>query len=132
MKIAVASDDGIMLTGHVGRCEMFIVFEVLKKEIINLEKRINSFTMHKIDNHQHEHHNHEHHETGRHTGIINGLKDCNYLICSSCGPGLVDDFIKNGIQIILTDEMEAEKAVKLFIDDKLENDPERKCKGHHH
>lgn len=132
MKIAIASDNGITLTGHVGRCEMFIVFEVLKKEIINIEKRLNSFTLHKSENHQHEHHIGEQQGTGRHTGILKGLSDCNYLICSSCGPGLVDDFIKNGIQIILTDEMEAEKAVKLFIDDKLENDPNKKCKEHKH
>ena len=28
MKIAVASDDGKTLTGHVGRCGMFLVFEI--------------------------------------------------------------------------------------------------------
>jgi predicted Fe-Mo cluster-binding NifX family protein len=39
MKIAVASDDGITLKGHVGKCEMFIVFDTNEKEIINIEKR---------------------------------------------------------------------------------------------
>ena len=136
MKIAVASDDGINLTGHVGRCEMFIVFDTNEKEIVNVEKRLNSFTMHKTENHQHEHHNHEHHNhehhgTNRHGGIIDGLKDCNYLFCCSGGPGLIDDLRTNGIQTIFTDEMEAEKAVKLFLDDKLENDPNKQCKEHH-
>jgi len=28
--------------------------------------------------------------------------------------------------------MEAEKAVKLFLDDKLESDPNKQCKEHHH
>jgi predicted Fe-Mo cluster-binding NifX family protein len=132
MKIAVASDDGIMLTGHVGRCEMFIVFEVLKNEIINTEKRLNSFTMHKQEGHQHEHHNHEDHGTNKHAGIINGLKDCNYLFCCSGGPGLIDDLISSGVQTILTEEMEAEKAVKLFIEGKLVSDPNKKCKEHKH
>ncbi|MFA5403584.1 MAG: NifB/NifX family molybdenum-iron cluster-binding protein [Ignavibacteria bacterium] len=127
MKIAVASDNGITLTGHVGRCEMFIVFEIIKNEIINIGKRINSFTMHKQENHQHEHNG-----TNRHGGIVNGLKDCNYLVCSSCGQGLIDDLLLSGVQTILTEEMEAEKAVKLFIEDKLENDPNKKCKEHHH
>jgi len=131
MKIAVASDDGITLTGHVGKCEMFIVFDTKEKEIINVEKRLNSFTMHKTGNHQHEHHNHEHHGAGRHGGIIDGLKDCNYLFCCSGGPGLIDDLKSNGIQTIFTDEMEAEKAVKLFLDNKLENDPNKQCKEHH-
>jgi predicted Fe-Mo cluster-binding NifX family protein len=132
MKIAVASDNGITLTGHVGKCEMFIVFDTKEKEILNVEKRLNSFTMHKTGNHQHEHHNHEHHGTNRHGGIIDGLRDCNYLFCCSGGPGLIDDLRTNGIQTIFTDEMEAEKAVKLFLDDKLENDPNKQCKEHHH
>jgi len=148
MKIAVASDDGITLTGHVGRCEMFIVFEVNKKEIINVEKRLNSFTMHKtgehqnlehhnhehqnLEHHNHEHRNHEHQGTGRHLGIINGLKDCDYLFCCSGGPGLIDDLKSSGIQTIFTEEMEAEKAVKLFLDDKLESDPDKQCKEHQH
>jgi len=130
MKIAVASDDGITLTGHVGRCEMFIVFDIKDKEIINVEKRLNSFTMHKTGNHQHGHHNHEHHGTGRHAGIIGGLKDCNYLFCCSGGPGLIDDLRASGIKTLFTEEMEAEKAVKLFLDDKLESDPNRQCKEH--
>ena len=130
MKIAVASDDGITLTGHVGRCEMFIVFDIKDKEIINVEKRLNSFTMHKTGNHQHGHHNHEHHGTGRHAGIIDGLKDCNYLFCCSGGPGLIDDLRASGIKTLFTEEMEAEKAVKLFLDDKLESDPNRQCKEH--
>jgi predicted Fe-Mo cluster-binding NifX family protein len=132
MKIAVASDDGSMLTGHVGRCEMFIVFDTLKGEILNSEKRLNTYTMHKQENHKHEHHKHENLGLGRHNGILNGLKDCNYLICSSCGQGLIDDLMSNGIQIILADEMEAEKAVKLFTDGKLENNPDKKCKKQHH
>jgi predicted Fe-Mo cluster-binding NifX family protein len=132
MKIAVASDDGITLTGHVGKCEMFIVFDIKDKEIINVEKRLNSFTMHKTGNHQHEHHQHEQQGAGRHTGIINGLKDCNYLFCCSGGPGLIDDLKSNGIQTFFTEEMEAEKAVKLFLDDKLENDPDKQCKEHQH
>jgi predicted Fe-Mo cluster-binding NifX family protein len=131
MKIAVASDDGKTITGHVGKCEMFIVFDIIDKEIINVEKRLNSFTMHKTENHNHEHHNHENHEPNRHVGIINGLKDCNYLFCCSGGHGLIDDLFSSGVQTILTEEMEADKAVKLFLDGKLESDPNKKCKEHH-
>ncbi len=132
MKIAVASDDGITLTGHVGRCEMFIVFEVLNKEIVNIEKRINSFTMHKTSEYQHKNHNHTHTGSGKHTGIIYGLKDCSYLICSKCGPGLVEDLFNNGVQIILTEEMDAQEAVKLFVEGKLKSNPEKECKEHNH
>jgi predicted Fe-Mo cluster-binding NifX family protein len=134
MKIAVASDDGITITGHVGKCDTFIVFDITDKKITNVEKRVNTFTMHKKEGHQHEHEGHQHHHeqqgAGKHTGIIEGLKDCNYLFCCSGGPGLIDDLNANGIQTIFTDELKAEEAVKLFLEDKLKSDPDRKCKGH--
>lgn len=130
MKIAVASDDGKTITGHVGKCEMFLVFEVNNKEITNFEKRENSFTMHKKGGHQYQHHNHEHQSNGRHTGIIEGLKDCNYLFCCSGGPGLIDDLNANGIQTIFTEELNAEDSVKMFLDNKLKSDPGKQCKEH--
>jgi len=130
MKIAIASDDGITITGHVGKCEMFIVFDINNKEITNIEKRLNSFTMHKKGEPQHGQHNHEGIGAGSHTGIIDGLKDCNYLFCCSGGPGLIEDLKLSGIQTILTGKMEAEKAVNMFLDDKLENEPDRECKEH--
>ncbi|MCX6158679.1 MAG: hypothetical protein NTY74_11945 [Ignavibacteriae bacterium] len=138
MKIAAASDDGITITGHVGKCDTLIVFDITDKKITNVEKRVNTFTMHKKEGRQHEHgehlhhHNHEHQGTVRHLGIIEGLKDCNYLFCCSGGPGLIDDLNANGIQVFFTDELNAEVAVKLFLEDKLKSDPDKKCKGHNH
>jgi len=131
MKIAVASDDGINLTGHVGRCEMFIVYEALKDKIISSEKRVNDFTLHKSGVHIHGNHD-ENHSITSHGRIVNGLKDCSYLVCSSCGPGLVNDLMSSGIQVILTEDIEAEKAVRLLLEGKLESDPGRQCKGHKH
>lgn len=133
MKIAVATDNGLTLTGHVGRCEMFVVFETIKDKILNSEKRMNNFTLHRIEGH-----NHTHSSTGKnhhiksHSRLVSGLQDCSYLICSSCGPGLVSDLMSSGIRIILTEEMETEKAVKLLIEGKLVSEPERECKEHHH
>lgn len=130
MKIAVASDNGIRLTGHVGRCNMFLVFDINEKEIINIEKRNNSFTMHKQGDHEHNH-NHGNHN-GRHAGILKGLTDCQYLICSSAGPGLITDLTANKIEVILTEETEAETAVNKFLSGELISDPDRKCNEHHH
>jgi len=132
MKIAVASDNGILLTGHIGRCNMFLVYETIKDNIIGSEKRINNFTLHKTDGHTHNHGGNEHnHQVHSHSALVKGLQDCSYLICSSCGPGLVNDLMSSGIKIILTDEMEADEAVKLLIEGRLEDNPEKVCKGHH-
>lgn len=134
MKIAVASDNGTILTGHIGRCNMFLVFNTKDKEIVNVEKRNNSFTMHKQGDHEHNP-NHEHHHNnhnGRHAGILNGLKDCQYLICSSAGPGLISDLTANKMEVILTDEMEAEIAVKKLLSGNLVSDPNKSCNEHRH
>jgi predicted Fe-Mo cluster-binding NifX family protein len=134
MKIAVASDDGINLTGHVGRCDMFLVYDVNDKLITGVQKRENNFTMHKQGNHDnHEHHGNSHGNHGHHNhhGILEGLKDCGYLICSCAGPGLVSDLRQNGIETILTDEMEADKAVNMLLNGTLINSPGNSCHEHH-
>lgn len=129
-KIAVASDDGIKITGHIGRCEMFLVFNINENKIQNIEKRLNTFTRHK-KGHQH-HHGHFGEHEGRHFGIIEGLKDCNTLICSAAGPGLVYDLQNNGIEVVITDEINAEDAVNLYLEGKLNNYPDRTCGEHKH
>ncbi len=136
MKIAVASDNGKTITGHVGKCDMFIIFDITNKEIRGIEKRKNTFTQHKKEGHEHGHHNedlkHKQQGVGKHLGIIEGLKDCNYLFCCSGGQGLMSDLNENGIQTIFTDELDAEDAVKLFLEDKLKSDPNKQCGGHSH
>lgn len=37
MKIAVATDDFKTVTGHVGRCNGFLVYEILDGKIVNQE-----------------------------------------------------------------------------------------------
>lgn len=129
-KIAVASDDGIKITGHIGRCEMFLVFTINENKIQNIEKRLNTFT-HRREGHQRRLGNFGDH-VGRHFGIIEGLKDCNTIICSAAGPGLVTDLQNNGIEVIITDEINAEDAVNLYLEGILNNYPDRTCREHKH
>ena len=56
MKVAVATDDFVNVTGHVGRCNGFLVFEIEEGKIVNVENRENNFTNHKRS----EHHSHDH------------------------------------------------------------------------
>lgn len=133
MKIAVASDDGISLTGHVGRCEMFLVFDVDGTSIKNVEQRPNTFSMHKQGHHHDHDHNHgqEHHHHS-HAGISAGLSDCRYLLCSCAGPGLITDLAASGIETLLTDEDIAENVVRSFLEGTLQTDETKSCKGHSH
>jgi predicted Fe-Mo cluster-binding NifX family protein len=38
----------------------------------------------------------------------------------------------NGIETILTDEMNAEAAIKIFLSGNLKNDPAKSCTEHQH
>ncbi len=46
-KIAIATDDQKRVTGHIGRCKGFVVYEINDGKILNKEVRENHFTKHR-------------------------------------------------------------------------------------
>ncbi len=103
-KIAFATNDQISITGHLGRCRSFMIVTVDKNQIINKEPRENTFTHHRM--HQHDD-NHEHHhgEGGGHShaSLIEGIRDCSYLVSKGGGWRVVEDLKQNNIIPIFTD-----------------------------
>jgi len=106
MKIAVATNDGSKVAGHIGRVKSFLKFEIDEKNIVGKELIENSFTHHGRNGENHAHH---------HGGwrIINDLKE-------------------NNIIPLLTDERDAETAVKKYLDGELVVNEENVCHGEHH
>ena len=128
MKIAIATDDYVNVTGHVGRCAGFLVYEVENGEIKNEEKRENNFTNHGRGG-EHGHgkghgHNNEHGKGG-HQRLAEGLSDCSHLICHGAGWRLVDDLKSENVELVLTPETDAKTAAvklekgELIIDENL-------------
>lgn len=79
MKIAVSSDDAKTICGHLGRCTLFIVFEIEGEKIKSKEIRSNTYTSHALGDCSHEHHspgesNHSH------QSVISALRDCQVVI----------------------------------------------------
>ncbi|MCF8259998.1 MAG: hypothetical protein K9J12_04435 [Melioribacteraceae bacterium] len=108
MKIAVSTDDFKNVTGHVGRCEGFLIFEIENGEINGIEKLGNIFTNHRKGNH---HENHSHGNGGHtHSELAEALSGCEVLITHGAGPRLVDDLTQNGTHVVFTDELVAVKA----------------------
>jgi len=148
MKIAAASNNGIMLCGHPGKCGMFLVYTIRDDGIISAETRNNTFVKH--DHHGHtgdsdckqgqnndrsNEHNHNHGHgghNGRHEAAANAIKDCRYLICSSAGPGLIGDLASKNIEVVLTEDIPAHEAVLQFLSGRLATDPGSICSEHHH
>ena len=124
-KIAIATDDQKRVTGHIGRCRSFMIFDINDNKIINKELRDNIFTNHRMGQ------AHQHHGEGgghNHNHLIEGLKDCKYLISSGGGWRVVEDLKQHNITTLFSDVEFIEDAVNMFIKGELENDSELTCR----
>lgn len=118
-KIAVATDDGKNVTGHIGRCRSFMIIEINDDSIVSKDLRENTFTNHRM------HKGHQHHGEGgghSHTNLINGLRDCSYLIASSGGWRIVEDLKQNNITPLFAEIETIDEAIEYFIKGKLKDD----------
>jgi predicted Fe-Mo cluster-binding NifX family protein len=129
MKVAIATDDFKTVTGHVGRCEGFLIVEVENGEVNSIEERANNFTNHRL-NGGHRHHDHSGAHRHGHARLAEGLKDCEYLICSAAGKRLINDLNSNGIVVIFTDELIGSDAAKKLSTNDLNILESSGC-GHH-
>jgi predicted Fe-Mo cluster-binding NifX family protein len=137
MKAAFATDDFETITGHVGRCNGFMIFESDNDSFTFIENRENSFTNHGRGHHNHGEHGHHHgeHEHHNHGGghqrLIDGLKDCDYLVFNHGGFRLIDDLKKNGIQPILTSLTDPKIAMQQLISGSLISNEDLTCNHNH-
>jgi len=125
-KIALATNDQKRITGHIGRCRSFIVYEINDGKILNKEIRENQFTQHRKSGQHHQHHG-EGEGRHSHTHLINGLKDCGYLISRGGGWRVVEDLKQYNIQTLFTDVEIIDDAVDKFMKGELKNDKGLVC-----
>lgn len=127
-KIAIATNNGIKVTGHIGRCRSFMIFDIDGEKIIDKELRENVFTHHRMANQHHEHHHHGEGGGHSHAGLIEGLKDCSYLVSHGGGWRVVEDLKQHNITTLFTDVELIEDAVNKFIKGELKNDTDLVCR----
>lgn len=128
MKIAIATNDQHTVAGHVGRCKSFMVFELNDTTILNKELRVNTFTNH--GNNQALEHSHHHNGGHNHTGLIEGLNDCSYLISHGGGWRVVEDLRHHNITTLFTRAQTIDAAVEKFLSGELKNEVDLECKDH--
>lgn len=130
-KIAIATDDQKRVTGHIGRCRGFMIYEIADEKVTNKELRENHFTNHRRGGvHHHgesEGHGGQGHGRHSHEHLINGLKDCSYLISSGGGWKVVEDLKQHNIATLFTDVELIEDAVNKFIKGELKNQTDLVC-----
>ncbi len=121
MKIAIASDDGKSIASHFGRTRGFVIFEVNEGQVKSEEYRLNTFTGHARGLEG------AGHELDRHTPILDALKDCKAVISHGMGRRIYDDLREAGIEAFITDEIDVKRAIELYINDNLIDQPEKGC-----
>ncbi|MHC1736610.1 MAG: NifB/NifX family molybdenum-iron cluster-binding protein [Ignavibacteriaceae bacterium] len=133
MKIAVASNDNKTITGHIGKCKGFIIYETEENKISSREYLNNTFTHHAQNPTEHNHEEHQHQGEGHghgHAALLNALKGVSHLIFAGGGWRLVDDLKANGITPVLTQHKDADSAVQLLLEGKLESQDDLTCHSH--
>jgi predicted Fe-Mo cluster-binding NifX family protein len=132
-KLAFATNDGVSVAGHPGRCKAFMIYELNNGVVVNKELRENTFTHHRASGAQEEQHGHTHeenHQGHSHQSLIDALKDCSFFIAKMGGWRIVEDLKNNNITPLFTSIEIIESAVEMFIKAELKNNDELVC--HHH
>jgi len=128
MKIAIASNDLKHVTGHLGRCKSFIIYNAESGKITGKEIRQNTFTHHSQGNHGEQHH-HEHGEGHHHShaALVDALKDCEAVIFQSGGWRVIEDLKAGNIVPFLTDERMADEAAEKYLKGELSPKEDNTC-----
>ena len=135
MRIGVASDDGVAIAGHFGRCAGFEIFEITDGKASKIEFRPNSNSQH---HHQHQHHGesdcgeHDHHGAAHgHESFLNALHDCQAVICRGMGRRAVMDLDAKGIKPLIThSDITVVEAVEQYAQGILDASSDSQCCSH--
>jgi predicted Fe-Mo cluster-binding NifX family protein len=120
MKIAVASDDGIVLAHHFGRSRYFLVFDVRDGRLTGPEARANGCTAsaqgecgHEPDAHHHAH---------SHEALVEALKDCQVVLAGGMGRRAAMDLKAHGIQpLAVSFDGPAVEAVRAYLSGSIQS-----------
>lgn len=128
MRIAVASDDGVDVAAHTGRCRGFVIFDTSGQEAMRAEYRSNDFTAHAqgkctgAEGQTHVHHTHG--------PLLEALADCRVLVTRGLGPRLVADLAARGIEAYVCEAAQAAEAARQFAQGRLAKATGCGCCGH--
>ena len=130
MKIAVVSDDGTNISQHFGRAPLYVVVTAEDGKITGKETRDKAGHHSFVGSQHHETAPGERHgyDTGaqsKHEAMAQSIEDCQVLIAGGMGWGAYESFKSRGIETVVTDIMDIDEAVNLYLQGKLPNLMER-------
>lgn len=129
MKIAFITDDGKTISQHFGRAAHYLVLDLADRQIVGRELRDKLGHNHFVQPGERPDHNHgsgltaaSHKKHGQMSEVIN---DCEVLICGGMGRGAYESMLAFGIKPLVTDQMEIEEALQLYLEGKLKDQTEK-------
>lgn len=113
MRVAVTCDDSATVAGHLGRAQLFLIYDVEDGKPVLRERRLRQDVRH------HEHCGDSPHEAGHHhgdgqhdhAGILSVVADCNMVVSRGMGQRIAFDLEARGIKpAVIGGDMKPEEA----------------------
>jgi predicted DNA-binding protein (UPF0251 family)/predicted Fe-Mo cluster-binding NifX family protein len=104
MNIAVSTMDGSTICGHLGKCKTFLIYETDGKEV---KKKYLRAAGSACPGHGEGSEGHAHN--------VSPFAGCHAVITQGMGQGMLNGLVHAGIQPVITDQTDPDKAVKLFL-----------------
>jgi predicted Fe-Mo cluster-binding NifX family protein len=128
MKIAAVSEDGTTVSQHFGRATYYVVFTVEEGRVVKREKREKS--THHVAGQEHqavagERHGFDAAAQSTHAGMMSNIADCQVVMAGGMGLGARESLKAAGIETVMTDVLNMDEAINLYIAGRLPNRTER-------
>ncbi len=132
MKIAVVTNDGNSVSQHFGRSRYYKIYNIVDNKMKDVEMRLRGTGHFAGGGSHHSHAEENHHEPfGRHgfgdeamhkhASMAREIADFDVLIAGGMGMGAYQHFSNAGLNVILTDKLNADEAVEAFLKGNLKN-----------
>lgn len=130
VKIAAVSDDELTISQHFGRAPFYVVLTVEEGKVVDKETREkaghHTFAAQPPSNlAAGERHGYDAGSQSRHQSMAGAVSDCQVLLAGGMGWGAYDAMKDYGIEPIVTDVADIDKAVELYLAGRLPNLMER-------
>jgi predicted Fe-Mo cluster-binding NifX family protein len=130
MKIAVVTDDGTTICQHFGQAQYYSVITIENGKVTSKEQR--SKAGHHVAGAQHashashgEKHGFDANAQASHAGMMANITDCQLVMAGGMGWGAQVSLKQAGIDVYMTDKINIDEAIQLYIQGKLPNLQER-------
>ena len=129
MKIAFASDDGTTIAAHTGRCQGFVIYEIVDDQAVRLDYRENEFTGRARGECDAAHEKGRSHDEayGSRAPLLQALGDCCAVVSRGMGPRLDADLTALGVDAYICDADDVDAAAQDFAAGRLSRAAGRGC-----